>query len=78
MTIYDILKDTSYKAEQFSSEAIERLNTRLIEKEDKNGKKYAVVNCLVRKKISVSIPKKLFVNCLSISSLTIMGIPFHA
>ena len=50
MTIYDILKDTSYKAEQFSSEAIERLNARLIEKEDKYGKKYAVVNCLVRKK----------------------------
>ena len=50
MTIYDILKDSAYKTEQFSTESIERLNERIIEKEDKNGKKYAVVNCLVRKK----------------------------
>ena len=50
MTIYDILKDTSYKTEQFPNEAIENLNARIIEKEDKNGKKYAIVNCLVRKK----------------------------
>ena len=50
MTIFDILKDSSYKTEQFSNEAINNLNTRLTEKEDKNGKKYAVVNCLVRKK----------------------------
>lgn len=50
MTIYDILKDSSYKTDQFSSEAINNLNARLVEKEDKNGKKYAVVNCLVRKK----------------------------
>ncbi len=50
MNIYDILKDTSYKTEQFSYEAIERLNARIIEKEDKNDKKYAMVNCLVRKK----------------------------
>ena len=47
MTIYDILKDTSYKTEQFSDEAIDRLNAKIIEKEDK---KYAVVECLVRKK----------------------------
>lgn len=40
MTIYDILKDTSYKTEQFSNDAIDRLNERLVEKEDKNGKKY--------------------------------------
>ena len=32
MTIYDILKDTAYKTEQFSKEAIERLNSRIIEK----------------------------------------------
>lgn len=50
MTIYDILKDTSYKTDQFSKDAIERLNAKIIEKEDKSGKKYAVVNCLVRKK----------------------------
>lgn len=50
MTIFDILKDSSYKTEQFSNEEINNLNTRLTEKEDKNGKKYAVVNCLVRKK----------------------------
>ena len=50
MTIYDILKDTAYKTEQFSKEAIERLNSRIIEKEDKNGKKYATVICLARKK----------------------------
>lgn len=50
MTIYDILKDTSYKTEQFSNDATERLNAKIIEKEDKNGKAYAVVECLVRKK----------------------------
>lgn len=50
MTIYDILKDTSYKTEQFSDEAIDRLNAKIIEKEDKKGKKYAVTECLVRKK----------------------------
>ncbi len=50
MTIFDILKDSAYKTEQFTTEAIERLNGRIIEKEDKNGKKYATVMCLVRKK----------------------------
>lgn len=38
MTIYDILKDTAYKTEQFSNDAIASLNARLVEKEDKNGK----------------------------------------
>ena len=50
MTIYDILKDSAYKTEQFTTEAIERLNGRIIEKEDKNGNKYATVMCIVRKK----------------------------
>ena len=50
MTIYNILKDTNYKTEQFSNESINNLNERISEKEDKNGKKYAVVECLVRKK----------------------------
>ncbi len=50
MTIYDILKDSDYKAEQFSNEAIDKLNARITEKMDKNGKAFATVNCLVRKK----------------------------
>lgn len=50
MTIYDILKDTGYKAEQFNEEAIERLNERIKEKEDKNGNIYATTSCLIRKK----------------------------
>lgn len=50
MTIYDILKDTSYKTEQFSDDAIDRLNARIVEKEDKNGRKYATMECLVRKR----------------------------
>lgn len=50
MTIYDILKDSDYKAEQFSNEAIDKLNARITEKTDKNGKAFATVNCLVRKK----------------------------
>lgn len=50
MTIYDILKDTAYKTEQFTNDAIDRLNAKIIEKEDKKGKKYAIVKCLVRKK----------------------------
>lgn len=39
MTISDILKDSNYKAEQFSAEAISRLNARLKEVEDSRGKK---------------------------------------
>lgn len=50
MTIYDILKDSTYKTEQFSTEAIERLNSSLVEKEGKNGKKVCFVKCLVRQK----------------------------
>lgn len=50
MTIYDILKDSDYKVEQFSNEAIDKLNARITEKMDKNGKAFATVNCLVRKK----------------------------
>lgn len=50
MTIYDILKDSAYKTEQFSQESIENLNSRIIEKTDKKGKIYVVVECLVRKK----------------------------
>ena len=50
MTIFDILRDTNYKSEQFSQEAIDRLNARIEEKEDKNGKKSAVVKCLIRNK----------------------------
>lgn len=50
MTIYDILKDSAYKTEQFSQESIDSLNGRIIEKTDKKGKPYGVVECLVRKK----------------------------
>ncbi len=50
MTIYDILKDSSYKTEQFSTEAIERLNANIVEKEGKNGKNVCFVKCLVRQK----------------------------
>ena len=50
MTIYDILKDSAYKTEQFADEAIAKLNEKIVVKEDKNGKQYAVVECLVRKK----------------------------
>lgn len=50
MTIYDILKDSTYKTEQFSTESIERLNASLVEKEGKNGKNVCFVKCLVRQK----------------------------
>ena len=48
MTVFDILKDTDYKSKQFSTDAIERLNARIEEKTDKNGKVSAKVKCLVR------------------------------
>lgn len=57
MTIYDILKDTNYKAEQFSAEAIDRLNARIEERIDKKGKVSAVTKCLVRKKDIVLKPE---------------------
>lgn len=50
MTIYDILRDSAYKTEQFSGTSIDRLNGRIAETTDKKGKPYAVVDCLVRKK----------------------------
>lgn len=50
MNIYDILKDSAYKTEQFADESIAKLNEKIVVKEDKNGKQYAVVECLVRKK----------------------------
>lgn len=67
MTIYDILKDSDYKAEQFSNEAIDKLNARITEKTDKNGKAFATVNCLVRKRRLSSIRKRLYGNSLSTS-----------
>ena len=48
MTISDILKDSDYKAEQFSAEAISRLNARLKEVEDSRVKKNVKAKCLVR------------------------------
>ncbi len=59
MTIYDILKDTDYKSEQFSAEAISRLNARIEEKTDKKGKVSAVAKCLVRKKDIVLKPEEV-------------------
>lgn len=50
MTIYNILKDTTYKTEQFSQESINRLNERIVEITDKDGKIFGAVDCLVRKK----------------------------
>lgn len=59
MTIFDILKDTDYKSEQFSAEAIDRLNARIHEKSDKKGKVSAVVKCLVRNKDVVLKPEEV-------------------
>ena len=59
MNIFDILKDTDYKSEQFSSEAIDRLNARIEERIDKKGKPYAVVKCLVRNKEIVLKPEEV-------------------
>lgn len=68
MTIYDILKDSSYNAEQFSLRSIEELNERIIEKTDKKGKTYAVVDCLVRKK-QISLKPEEVVRQLIIDKL---------
>ena len=38
MTIYDILKDSAYKTEQFADTAIAKLNEKIVVREDKNGK----------------------------------------
>ena len=59
MTIYDILKDTNYKSEQFSAEAIAKLNARIEEKIDKNGKVTPKVKCLVRQKDIVLKPEEV-------------------
>ncbi len=59
MTIADILKDSNYKAEQFSADAIKRLNDRLEEAKDKKGNTYAKVKCLVRNKDIVLKPEEV-------------------
>lgn len=68
MTIFDILRDSNYKSEQFSQEAIDRLNSRIEEKEDKNGKKSAVVKCLIRNK-SIALKPEEVVRQLFIDKL---------
>lgn len=37
MNIYDILKDSAYKTEQFADEAIAKLNEKIVVKEDKTA-----------------------------------------
>lgn len=59
MTIYDILKDTNYKSEQFLAEAVARLNERIVENTDRNGKTVAKVKCLVRNKDIVLKPEEV-------------------
>ena len=59
MTIVDILKDSDYKAEQFSAASIERLNARIEERTDKKGKVSAVVKCLVRKTDIILKPEEV-------------------
>ena len=59
MTVFDILRDTEYKSEQFSAEAIERINGRIKEKTDRTGKKYATVKCLVRNRDIVLKPEEV-------------------
>ena len=58
MTIFDILKDTNYKSDQFSTEAIERLNARIEVRVDKKGREYGVVKCLIRNKDIVLKPEE--------------------
>ncbi len=59
MTIYDILRDSAYKTEQFNPESIDGLNSRITEMTDKKGKPYAVVECLVRKKQIMLKPEEV-------------------
>lgn len=59
MTIADILKDSNYKADQFSADAIKRLNDRLEEAKDKKGASFAKVKCLVRSKDIVLKPEEV-------------------
>ncbi len=44
MTIFDILRDTYYKSEQFSQEAIDRLNSRIEEKKTRTDKRALWLN----------------------------------
>ena len=59
MTVFDILKDTNYKSEQFSTEAIERLNARIVEINDKNGKIQPKVKCPVRDREIILKPEEV-------------------
>ncbi len=59
MTIFDILRNSAYKTEQFSQESIDRLNNRIVVKTDKKGKACATVDCLVRKKSIVLKPEEV-------------------
>ena len=59
MTIFEILKDSAYRTEQFSRESIERLNGRIVVKTDKKGNPMPTVDCLVRKKPIVLKPEEV-------------------
>ena len=76
MTIYDIIKDTNYLAEQFSSEAIDRRNTRIEERTGKKGKVSAVVKCLNFKRKqhnTLNIKKLVLSNSLLSSKLAVIS-----
>ena len=69
MNIYEILKDTNYKTEQFSQESIDRLNNKITEKVDVKGKVTPYVECLVRKNKQIVLKPEEIVRQLLIDKL---------
>lgn len=69
MNIYEILKDTNYKTEQFSKESIDRLNNKITEKVDVKGKVTPYVECLVRKNKQIVLKPEEIVRQLLIDKL---------
>lgn len=76
MTIYDILRDSAYKTEQFNPESIDGLNSRITEMTDKKGKPYAVVECLVRKKQIMLKPEEVVRQLLIDKLINEYGYPY--
>jgi len=74
MTIYEILRDSEYKAQQFSNEAIERINARIVEQESKSGTA-AYVECLVRKKMIKLSPEEVVRQLFIDKLINVYGYP---
>lgn len=59
MKLYDILKGSNYSLELFTTDSINNLENRIINKIDKKGNPYCCVNCIIRNKEIKLTPEEI-------------------